>query len=93
VRSARFRPLFRIARLVQVVAFIILGYVGMEAADAVKFGIPLVYVGQFFTAYYFGFFVAILPFLSRKEKALPMPESIDKAVMAKSGCPAIGGCA
>ncbi|MBI4031040.1 MAG: cytochrome b/b6 [Proteobacteria bacterium] len=85
VRSARFRPWYKIALLALALDFILLGYVGMETADAVKFGIPLVYVGQICTLYYFAFFVAIVPWLSKNEKALPLPKSINDAVLAAKG--------
>lgn len=85
VRSARFRPWYKIALLALALDFILLGYVGMETADAVKFGIPLVYVGQICTLYYFAFFVGIVPWLSKNEKALPLPKSINDAVLAAKG--------
>ena len=82
VRSARFRPLFKWATLILAVDFVILGYVGMVAADATLFGvIPLLWVGQLGTGYYFAYFLAILPWLSRNEKALPLPVSINEAVL------------
>jgi hypothetical protein len=38
--------------------------------------IPLVYFGLLFTAYYFGFFLVVLPFLSKYEKGRDLPPSI-----------------
>jgi len=78
VRSARFRPLFRIALAVFVVDFIILGWIGMNAADAVLFSIgsfqfPMLWLGQLGTLYYFGFFMAILPALSGINLNLTIP--------------------
>ncbi|MCM2343925.1 MAG: cytochrome b N-terminal domain-containing protein [Alphaproteobacteria bacterium] len=82
VRSARFRPLFKWATLVLAIDFVVLGYVGMEAADAALFGvIPLLWIGQLGTGYYFAYFLMILPWLSRNEKALPLPVSINEAVL------------
>lgn len=86
VRSARFRPRFRAATLGLVACFVILGWVGMEAADAVlfhigSFGVPMLWLGQLGTVYYFGYFLVILPYLSRTEKALPLPRSINEAVL------------
>lgn len=72
VRSARFRPRYKFALLALVIDFILLGYVGMEAADAVKFGIPLVYVGQACTAYYFAFFLVVLPWLAGGKISSPV---------------------
>ena len=82
VRSARFRPLFKWATLILAADFIVLGYVGMATADATLFGvIPLLWIGQLGTGYYFAYFLAVLPWLSRNEKALPLPNSINEAVL------------
>ncbi len=85
VRSARFRPLFRVAVIALTLDTILLGYIGAQTADAVQFGIKLLYVGQLATGYYFAFFLIILPLLSWKEKALPLPQSINEAVLAEKG--------
>lgn len=77
VRSARFRPMYKISLAVFVIAFFVLGYVGAKPAEGIY--IPL---GQLCTAYYFVFFVVLLPLLSRIEQADPLPESIDQAVLA-----------
>lgn len=45
--------------------------------------IPLSLVGLGLTGYYFVFFIVILPFLSRNEKAKPLPKSINEAVLSK----------
>jgi quinol-cytochrome oxidoreductase complex cytochrome b subunit len=76
VRSARFRPLFRIFLLLLVAATVTLGYVGAQLPEGIW-----VVLGQLCTAYYFGFFVIILPILSRKEVAKPLPRSINEAVL------------
>jgi quinol-cytochrome oxidoreductase complex cytochrome b subunit len=88
VRSARFRPLFKLFTLVLVLDFIILGWVGMSTADAVLFSfgafkVPMVWLGQLGTAYYFAYFLVVLPWLSRYEQALPLPNSINEAVLAQ----------
>ncbi len=90
VRSARFRPLYKMFLMIQVVSFVLLGYVGMETADAVLFSIgsfhvPMLWLGQLCTAYYFGYFIAVLPWLSRNENALPLPKTISEAVLAQEG--------
>jgi len=77
VRSARFRPMYRIALLVLVVAVFVLTYVGDMPAEQ-----PYIIIGQMATLYYFGFFFVILPVLSKSEKALPLPNSIHEAVLA-----------
>lgn len=78
VKSARYRPLFKMFLLLWVVAFIALGWVGAQLPE----GLPVL-VGQISTAYYFGFFLIILPWLSRNEKALDVPKSINEAVLGE----------
>jgi ubiquinol-cytochrome c reductase cytochrome b subunit len=85
VRSARFRPLFGPAVIVLALDVILLGYVGSQAADAVVMGVKLLYVGQLATGFYLAFFLVLLPLLSWKEKALPLPQSINEAVLAEKG--------
>ncbi|HNQ91954.1 MAG TPA: cytochrome b N-terminal domain-containing protein [Alphaproteobacteria bacterium] len=90
VRSAKYRPKFRVALLLFVVAVLVLGKVGGMPADVPLFHITedmiftTTHVAQIGTAYYFIFFLVILPILSRTEKALPMPSSIHEAVLGKS---------
>lgn len=84
IRSARFRPWFKFFFLVLFVLFIGLGYIGSQPADAALFGISLSVFGLIFTAYYFAFFLVILPLLSRFEKGRALPTSIHEAVLAKS---------
>jgi quinol-cytochrome oxidoreductase complex cytochrome b subunit len=87
VRSARYRPVFRIALLVYVLAVVILGKVGGMPADvplihfSEAFTLTTTHIAQVMTLYYFAFFLVILPVLSRREKALPMPESIHASVL------------
>lgn len=78
VRSARFRPLYKIFLLIFLASFVVLGYVGQQPAEGIW-----VILGQLTTAYYFAFFLIVLPWLSRKEKALPTPTSINEAVLEK----------
>ncbi|HQX27426.1 MAG TPA: cytochrome b N-terminal domain-containing protein [Alphaproteobacteria bacterium] len=84
IRSARFRPQYRIALLVWLAVFAFLGYVGSQPADAVKFGIPLSYLGLLGTIYYYGFFLAILPYLNKHEKGRDLPPSIHESVLKGS---------
>jgi quinol-cytochrome oxidoreductase complex cytochrome b subunit len=59
---------------------LVLGYVGGKPADGVihfaGMDLPLLRIGQACALYYFGYFVAILPFLSSREKARELPKSI-----------------
>lgn len=76
VRSGRYRPIFRIAFVLFVINGLFLGYIGGKPADAVLFGISTVYIGRVCALYYFGYFLVILPFLSKVEKTKPLPEGI-----------------
>jgi quinol-cytochrome oxidoreductase complex cytochrome b subunit len=76
VRSGRFRPVFRIFYATFIINFILLGYIGSQPAEGIF--IP---IGQLATAYYFGYFLVILPLLSKFEKTLPLPESIATPVL------------
>ncbi len=83
LRSARFRPMYKAFLIVLVLDFIFLGYVGSQSADATLLGVPLSFLGLLATAYYFAFFLAILPWLSKNEKGRELPSSIHEAVLAK----------
>ena len=83
VRSAKFRPLFKLSLLIFTALVFLLGYIGSQPADAAFFGVPLSLLGLLSTGYYFFFFVVILPLLSRFEKAKDLPESIHQAVLDK----------
>ncbi len=76
VRSARFRPLYRQFLLLMVASVVVLGYVGAQLPEGIW-----VILGQLCTAYYFAFFLIILPVLSRIEEAKPLPNSINEAVL------------
>lgn len=78
VRSAKFRPWYRIALFVLVIDFLILGVCGSKPAEG--FWVPL---SQVATLYYFAFFVAIIPYLNKKEPVQKLPNSIHEAVLAK----------
>jgi ubiquinol-cytochrome c reductase cytochrome b subunit len=84
IRSARFRPKYRAFLLLLLADFIFLGYVGSQPADATMLGLPLSLFGLAATGYYFIFFLAILPWLSKNEKGRELPASIHEAVLAKN---------
>lgn len=84
VRSARYRPLYKKFFLVWAANVVLLGYLGALTADATIFGIPATLIGQVSTAYYFAFFIVILPILNKIEKPLPLPASISEAVLEKN---------
>ena len=79
VRSAVFRPMYRLAFWVFVLACITLGYIGAQEPKE-----PFITIGQIATVVYFGFFLVALPLLAKYEKTLPLPKSIAEAVLAKS---------
>lgn len=76
VRSARFRPAFKVFFWVFVGDAILLGYVGGKPAEGLY--IPL---GQVATVYYFLHFLVLMPVLSKFEKPLPLPTSISEPVL------------
>jgi ubiquinol-cytochrome c reductase cytochrome b/c1 subunit len=76
VRSARFRPVYRILFWVLVVACVVLGIAGGKPAEGIW-----VVLSRIATAYYFLHFLVILPVLGKFERPLPLPESISRAVL------------
>jgi quinol-cytochrome oxidoreductase complex cytochrome b subunit len=79
VRSAKYRPTFKICFWIFVATGVGLGYLGaMPAAE------PYVTVARILDVLYFGFFLVALPVLGLKEKTLPVPATIADAVLAKS---------
>lgn len=79
VRSARFRPIYKVFFWVLVVACVVLGYVGAKPAEGVY-----VTVARIATAYYFFHFLILLPLLGKLETPLPLPKSIAEDVLKKS---------
>lgn len=93
VRSARYRPKFRLFLILFVITVLVLGKVGGMPADVPLFHITkdfvftTTHVAQIATVYYFAFFIVILPVLSRIEVVKPMPASIHEAVLkCQSSC-------
>ena len=86
VRSARFRPIYKQVFWLFVADCILLGVVGGHPPEGVW--VPL---GQAATAFYFAFFLVIMPLLSFIERPRPLPSSISAAVTGKGvGIPAHG---
>ena len=89
VRSARFRPIYRILFWVLAVACVVLGVCGAKPAEGIW-----VVLSRIATAYYFLHFLVILPVLGKFERTLPLPESISRAVLPTGGGgPLPGGAA
>jgi len=70
VRSARYRPVYRVVLLVFFASIAVLGYCGHHTVTPV-----LTLIGRTAAAVYFSFFL-ILPFIHRFEKTKPLPENI-----------------
>jgi len=79
VRSAAFRPVYKVLFWAFVIVCIGLGYLGAKPAEG-----GYVTAARLLTFFYFAFF-AILPFLGWFEKTKPVPASIADAVLAKNG--------
>jgi ubiquinol-cytochrome c reductase cytochrome b/c1 subunit len=80
VKSAAFRPLYKIFFWLFVVCAILLGYMGSQPPEG-----GYVIAARFLTVYYFLHFFVILPLLGRYEKPKPLPASICDAVLGKTG--------
>ncbi|MCK5041336.1 MAG: cytochrome b N-terminal domain-containing protein, partial [Sphingomonadales bacterium] len=76
VRSAKFRPIYKQLYWLLVIDVFVLGYVGAKPPEGI-----LPTVGLIATAYYFIHFLVIMPILGKKEKPLPLPESIANPVV------------
>jgi quinol-cytochrome oxidoreductase complex cytochrome b subunit len=76
VRSGTFRPLFKPFYWLFVVNFIMLMYLGAQPPAGIY-----VALGKIGVAYYFGYFLIILPLLSRFEVPRPLPTSISESVL------------
>lgn len=76
VRSAQFRPFFRIFFWIFVVNCFVLGWVGANPPEGY-----FILIGQFSTFYYFFHFLVLIPYLSKKEPVPPLPMSISNPIL------------
>jgi ubiquinol-cytochrome c reductase cytochrome b/c1 subunit len=76
VRSARYRPLFKQFFWLFVIVCVGLGYLGSKPPEGIY-----VIMSRLFTAYYFAFFLIVLPLLGIFEKTKPLPNSISESVL------------
>jgi len=76
VRSMRYRPVARMWFVIFIIACLMLGYLGGKPPEGMY-----VRLAQISTAYYFGFFLIILPLLGIMETPKPLPRSISEAVL------------
>jgi ubiquinol-cytochrome c reductase cytochrome b/c1 subunit len=80
VRSAKYRPLYRQFLLILFACVIGLGYLGSQEPVG-----GYVIAARFLTAYYFAYFLIILPLLGLFEKTKPLPNSISESVLRGGG--------
>jgi ubiquinol-cytochrome c reductase cytochrome b/c1 subunit len=88
VRSARFRPIYKLFFWVLVVCCLTLGYVGAMPAEG-----KWLAIGRIATAYYFFHFLILLPLLGKLERPRPLPASISEPVLKGAGRLASGAAA
>lgn len=79
VRSGTFRPMFKWFYALFVINFIGLMYLGAQPAEGIY-----VIMSKVCTAYYFLYFLVVLPVLSRIETPKPLPTSISESVLGKN---------
>ena len=79
VRSMRYRPVARMWFILFVIACVALGYLGGKPAEG-----TYIMLAQIATAYYFSFFLIILPLLGILETPKPLPRSIAESVLPKA---------
>jgi quinol-cytochrome oxidoreductase complex cytochrome b subunit len=80
VKSARYRPLYRLAFWLFVICAVLLGYLGSKPPEG-----AYVIAARILTFYYFMHFLVFLPLLGIYEKCKPVPASIYDAVLKKPG--------
>ncbi len=79
VRSAVYRPWYKMFFWLFVVNAIMLGWLGSRPAEG-----TYVIMSQIGTLYYFGFFLVIMPILGLVETPRRIPNSITEAVLEKN---------
>ena len=96
VRSMRYRPTARYFFLFFAFALLVLGWcggqlpddvvipVGRDAVTGEKTGLTVVTVSQILTAYYYAYFLLVLPLLGLFETPSKVPETISSPVLPKS---------
>ena len=78
VRSATFRPIYKILFWIFLIDAIVLGWVGSKPAEGIY-----IIISRIATLYYFLHFLILLPILGKFERNRPLPESIGKPVLAE----------
>ena len=80
VRSANYRPVYKVFFWLFVIDALMLGYIGSQPPQGLY-----VLMGRIFTFWYFFHLVAILPLLGFLETPRPLPASISEAVLGLRG--------
>ncbi|KQM27838.1 MULTISPECIES: cytochrome b [unclassified Sphingomonas] len=80
VKSANYRPTYRIFLIVLLIDVLVLGYLGGAEATPVT-----VLLSQIAAGYYFAHFLVVLPIVSAMERPRPLPNSITEAVLKGEG--------
>ncbi|MEN2747329.1 cytochrome b/b6 [Sphingomonas sp. T9W2] len=80
VKSANFRPTYRLFLIVLLVDVLVLGYLGGAEATPIT-----VLLSQIAAGYYFAHFLVVLPIVSAMERPRPLPNSITEAVLKGEG--------
>ncbi|MEZ5827462.1 MAG: cytochrome B6 [Hyphomicrobiales bacterium] len=76
IRSTSYRPIFKWFFWLFVVTCIALGYFGSQAPEG-----WYLFFGRLCTAYYFGFFLLVMPIVGLIERPKKLPGSITQAVL------------
>jgi len=76
VKSCKYRPVYRVFQVVLLLTMFALGYAGALPAEGWALR-----MAQIATAYYFLHFLVLTPWIGRWEKTLPVPKSINEAVI------------
>ena len=79
VRSGSFRPVFKWFYWLFVINFIALAWAGAQLPDN-----TVVVLSKICTAYYFIYFLVVLPLLGRIETPRPLPASISESVLGRA---------
>jgi len=75
VRSGKFRPIFKWCFALFVLNGFVLGYCGANPPEG-----DFILISRISTAFYFGYFIILLPFISLIEKPKPLPSSINQPI-------------
>ena len=79
VRSARYRPFYKMFFFIFVLDCLLLGYLGAQVPEGVY-----LLLSRVSTFYYFAFFILIMPALSRLERPNPMPIGISNPALEQN---------